>query len=61
MTYVEEGALINITCIVEGKTRIEPPDQIFWYHKGEVIFFEQINIQGRYNLVYFLQIISKVI
>ena len=39
MTYVQEGDLINITCIVEGGTRTEPPDQIFWYHKGEVKFF----------------------
>ena len=38
MTYVQEGDLINITCIVEGGTRTEPPDQIFWYHKGEVYF-----------------------
>ena len=38
MTYVQEGDLINITCIVEGGTRTEPPDQIFWYHKGEVNF-----------------------
>lgn len=37
MTYVQEGDLINITCIVEGGTRMEPPDQIFWYHKGEVL------------------------
>ena len=40
MTYVQEGDLINITCIVEGGTRSEPPDQLFWYHKGEVFYLK---------------------
>ena len=38
ITYVYEGELINITCIVEGGLRVEPPEQIFWYHDGEVKF-----------------------
>ena len=48
MTYVQEGDLINITCIVEGGTRMEPPDQIFWYHKGEVLILV-LHIYGNSN------------
>ena len=36
VTYVNEGDLLNITCIVEGGVRVEPPANIFWYHRGEV-------------------------
>ena len=36
VTFVKEGDLINITCIVDGGARIEPPEQLFWYHQGKV-------------------------
>ena len=77
MTYVNEGELINITCIVEGGARVEPPENIFWYRNGEVIsakllsnmftiftgiiFHIHLNVYYRTKVIIFLFSTIKVI